>query len=242
MYFLRTTTVFIFVAVLLCSSVNAEVKPDMTEEEIMEFNKQSYAPKSAFEGRVKSGDMPLAITRPKQQYRKNTMLEPITAEAKMRMMQSMMAVNPFSVRDMINMMVAKKRVIPGITFDEVVESIKVKANELNMRASGHNTPWKVLREIDDPNSPRVEFLSFCDLIALRKILDYSLEFSALVPCRIAVLEDADGVIWLTTLDWDVRWLDTSPNPNRISDDLRERAITIRKNIEIMMEAAATGDF
>jgi uncharacterized protein (DUF302 family) len=242
MYFIRTTTLFMFIAVLLGSPVNAEVKPNMTEEETLEFNKQSYAPKSAFEGQVKSGDMPMAITRPKQQYRKNTMLEPITAEAKMRMMQSMMAVNPFSVRDMINMMVAKKRVVPGISFDEVIESIKVKANELNMKASGHNTPWKVLREIDDPNSPRVEFLSFCDLIALRQILDYSLEFSALVPCRIAVAEDADGAIWLTTLDWDVRWLDTSPNPNRISDELRERALNIRKNIEIMMEAAATGDF
>ena len=242
MYFLRTTTVFMFIAALLCSPVNAEVKPNMTEEEIMEFNTHSYEPKSAFEGRITDKNKPVMPTRPKQQYRKNTMLEPITAQAKMRMMQSMMAVNPFSVRDMINMMVAKKRVLPGITFDEVVESIKVKANELNMRASGHNTPWKVLREIDDPNSPRVEFLSFCDLIALRQILDYVPEFSALVPCRIAVLEDADGVIWLTTLDWDVRWLDTSPNPNRISDELRERAIKVRKNIEIMMEAAATGDF
>ncbi len=242
MYFIRTTTVFVFIAALLCSPVNAEVKPNMTEEEIIEFNKQSYEPNSAFKGRITDENKPWVPTRPTQKYRKNTMLEPISAQAKMRMMQSMMAINPFSVRDMINMMIAKKKVLPGITFDEVVESIKVKANELNMKASGHNTPWKVLREIDDPNSPRVEFLSFCDLIALRQILDYSLEFSALVPCRIAVLEDADGAIWLTTLDWDVRWLDTSPNPNRITEELRERAMKIRKNIEIMMESAANGDF
>jgi len=242
MYFIRTTAVFVFLAALLCSPVNAEVKTNMTEEEITEFNKQSFEEKSAFEGRITEENKPWVPTRPTQEYRKNTMLEPISAQAKMRMMQSMMAVNPFSVRDMINMMVAKKRVLPGITFDEVVESIKLKANELNMKASGHNTPWKVLREIDDPNSPRVEFLSFCDLIALRQILDYSLEFSALVPCRIAVLEDADGVIWLTTLDWDVRWLDTSPNPNRITEELRERAMKVRENIEIMMESAANGDF
>ena len=158
-----------FVAALLCSPANAEVKPNMTEEEIMEFNKQSYEPNSAFKGRITDENKPWIPTRPTQEYRKNTMLEPISAQAKMRMMQSMMAVNPFSVRDMINMMVAKKRVIPGISFDEVIESIKMKANELNMKASGHNTPWKVLREIDDPNSPRVEFLSFCDLNALRQI-------------------------------------------------------------------------
>jgi len=77
---------------------------------------------------------------------------------------------------------------------------------------------------------------------MRMIIDFSLEFIAILPCRIAVVEDAHGQIWLVTLDWDVRWLDTSPNPNRISDDLRKRAMRVRENIEAMMEAAATGDF
>ncbi len=63
-----------------------------------------------------------------------------------------------------------------------------------------------------------------------------------IPCKIAVMEDRDGKIWLVTLDWDVRWMDTALNPNRISDDLRQRAISIRERLEQMMEAAATGDF
>ena len=111
-----------------------------------------------------------------------------------------------------------------------------------MRPTGHNTPYIILRETFDPDSPRIEFFSFCDLITMRIILDYSLEFSAVLPCRIAVVEDADQQIWLTTLNWDVRWFDTSPNPNRISDDLRLRAIRVRENIEKIMEAAATRDF
>jgi hypothetical protein len=56
-----------------------------------------------------------------------------------------------------------------------------------------------------------------------------------------VLTDADGQIWITTLDWDVRWLDTSQNPNRISKGLRERAIKVRKSIESIMEAGARGE-
>lgn len=239
MNFSRTTTIFTFIAALLCFPVNAA---EVTEEEVLKYNKQTYEPNSAVDGRLTGKSGTWMPTRPKESYRANTMLEPITAQAKMRMMQSMMSINPFSLRDMINMMVVKKKVVPGITFDEVIESLKLKANELNMKMSGHNTPWKVLREIGDPNSPRVEFLSFCDLLVLRQILDYSLEFSALVPCRIAVLEDADKQIWLTTLDWDVRWMDTSPNPNRISDKLREDAIRVRENMEIMMDAAASGDF
>jgi uncharacterized protein (DUF302 family) len=213
-----------------------------SEEAIMEFNSRTV-----FKGtppvaeRIKEGSS-IIPTRPKIDAYKNMMLEPISAEAKMKFMQAMMATNPFSLRDMINMMVAKKKVLPGITFDEVVESLQSKAFDLNMRPSGRNTPYIVLRDIYDPNSPRLEYLSFCDLVTMRKILDYSLEFSALLPCRIGVMEDEEGQIWLTTLDWDVRWLDSSPNPNRISDDLRERALRVRSNIEQMMEAAATGDF
>ena len=180
-------------------------------------------------------------TRPAEDYQPNTMFPQISAEAKMRAMQSLMAISPFSLRDLINMMVVKKKVLEDITFDEVIESIKLKANELNMRAVGHNTPYKILRDIGDPESPRVEILGFCDLITMRMIVDYSLEFIAFLPCRIAVIEDANADIWIVSLDWDIRWLDTSPNPNRISPDLRERAISVRERIEEIMEAGANGD-
>ncbi len=213
-----------------------------TEEEIMEFNAKTYVETAPIEGRIPLEDLPGTPTRPKEDIRPNTMLEPLSGIAKMRMMQTIMQGNPFSLRDMMNMMVAKKKALPGISFDEVIESLKSKGFDLNMRPTGHNTPYKILRETYDPESPRVEILSFCDLSTMRMIMDYSLEFGAFLPCRISVVEDADQQIWLMTLDWDVRWLDTSPNPNRISDDLRERAMMVRKNIELMMEAAATGDF
>ncbi len=213
-----------------------------TEEDVLKFNEKSYATEAPITERIDLGKVRGIPTRPKENLRKNTMVEPMSADAKMKFMQSIMAVNPFSVRDLMGFMVAKKKVIPGLTFDEVIESLQSKALDLNMRPTGHNTPYIILRETFDPESPRIEFLSFCDLITMRKILDYSLEFSAVLPCRIGVVQDADGQIWLTTLDWDVRWFDTSPNPNRISDELRADAIRVRENMEKIMEAAATGDF
>ncbi len=213
-----------------------------SEEDILEFNEKSYVEEAPVKMRVPLAGIGHIPTRPKEDYKKNTMLEPMSATAKMRFMQTIMATMPFSLRDMISMMVAKKKALPGLSFDEVIESLKSKALDLNMRPTGHNTPYKILRQTFDPESPRVEFLSFCDLITMRLILDYSLEMSAFLPCRIGVVEDANKQIWLTTLDFDIRWLDTSPNPNRISDDLRERAIRVRENIEKIMNAAATGDF
>jgi uncharacterized protein (DUF302 family) len=227
-------------ALVLAASV--ATAQDETEDEIRAFNAQSYFHGEApVPDRVAVGANPMP-TRPAEEVRRNTMMPPISAEAKMKMMQTAMAGNVFSLRDMMNFMVAKKKVLPGISFDDVIESLNSKAFDLNMRPTGHNTPWSILRETFDPNSPRLEFLSFCDLITMRMILDYSLEFGAFVPCRITVAEDADGQIWLYTLDWDIRWLDTAPNPNRVPDELRERAIKVRENLEIMMEAAANGDF
>jgi len=212
-----------------------------TEEQIKEYNSQTYIKEPTLSKPLDNSGFFKLPTRPKEDIRKNTMMPPISAEAKMRAVQSGMLMNPFSLRDMMNLMVAKKKVVPGITFDEVIESLKLKANELNMKSVGHNTPYKVLRDIHDPKSPRVEILSFCDLVTMRMILDYSLEFLAFLPCKISVAEDADGQIWLVTIDWDVRWLDTSPNPNKIPDEVRKRAISVRERIEQIMEAAANGD-
>jgi len=229
-------------ATAVMSLTSLPLMAEESEEDILKFNERSYMEEAPIKKRVEEGARTFIPTRPKEEYRKNTMLEPLSAEAKMNFMQTIMSTMPFSLRDMLNMLVAKKKALPGLTFDEVIESLQSKALNLNMRPTGHNTPWKILRQIHDPDSPRVEFLSFCDLVTMRLILDYALEMSAFVPCRIAVAEDADGQIWLSTLDFDIRWLDTSPNKNRISDDLRERAIRVRENIEKIMEAAATGDF
>ncbi len=230
------------IAVFAASFLVTAASAQMSEEEMIAFNEQSY-----FKGEPRITERPaidsltgtVALAE-----RPDNMMSPPTMSAKTKMIavQTMMAANPMGLRDMMNFMVAKKMVLPGITFDEVIESINSRALDLNMRPTGHNTPYVVLRETMDENSPRLEFLSFCDLITMRMIMDFTLEFGAFLPCSIQVMEDNTGQIWITTLDWDVRWLDGSPNPNRISDDLRERAIRVRENIESIMDAGATGDF
>ena len=89
-------------------------------------------------------------------------------------------------------------------------------------------------------TPRVEVYSFCDAIVARELLDYSLEFVIFLPCRIAVVEDANGRIWLAMLDWDVSWIDTTPNPNRIPESLRQAASRLRQGMEQIIQAGASG--
>lgn len=182
-------------------------------------------------------------TRPKEAAVPNTMRESISPEARANFVSSLMAVNPFSMQEMIAMMAVKYPAKEGLSFDDVVESMKTKANELNFKFVGHSPLWKDVVAISGKtDTPRVEFFSFCDAMVARELLDLSLEFAIFLPCRVAVVEDAYKKIWLLTLDWDVKWLDSSKNPNQISDNLRKKAIMVREAIDKIMKAGAAGDF
>lgn len=185
----------------------------------------------------------LPPTRPKEDFVPNTMAESISPEARANFVSSMMAVNPFSLRDMIAMMAVKYPAKEGLSFDDVIEAMKVKANEINFKYVGVNPLWKdVVAITGKEDTPRVEFFSFCDALVARELLDISLEFAIFLPCRIAVVEDAYKKIWVLTLDWDVRWLDASKNPNKISESLREKSIMVREAIDKIMRAGASGEF
>lgn len=185
----------------------------------------------------------LPPTRPKEEFVPNTMRQSISPEARTNFITSMMAINPFSMQEMIAMMATKYQAKDGLSFDDVVEAMKVKANEINFKLVGHNPLWKDIVAITGKtDTPRVEFFSFCDALVARELLDISLEFAIFLPCRVAVVEDAYKKIWVLTLDWDVRWLDTSKNPNQISDQLRAGALKIRDALDQIMRAGALGEF
>jgi uncharacterized protein (DUF302 family) len=185
----------------------------------------------------------LPPTRPEEEHIPNTVQPSISPEARANAVSTMMAANPFALRDMIAMMVVKYPAKEGLSFDDVVEAMKVKANDLNFKYVGVNPLWKDIVAITgNKDTPRVEFYSFCDAMIARQILDYSLEFAAFLPCRIAVVEDANKKIWVMTLDWDVRWLDASKNPNKIPDQMRENSIKVRDAIDKIMRAGALGEF
>lgn len=188
--------------------------------------------------------MPGFPTQTERDWKPNTVSEGVSTEAKRNFYQSMMLMSPLSMRDMISIMTDKIPVADGVSFDDAVDSMKLRANEVNFKLVGHSPLWKDVRAITgDENTPRVEIFQFCDAVVARKILDYVPEFVVFIPCRIALLEDAEGKVWVMTLDWDVNWLDYAQNPNSELDrELRADAQRIRNAMRYIMEGAATGDF
>ena len=173
----------------------------------------------------------------------NTVSDSISDEAKRNLYQSLMMLSPLSLRDMISIMAEKMLVAEDVSFDDAIESMKLRANEINFKFVGHSPLWKDVAAITGEDTPRVEIFSFCDAMVARKVLDFAPEFIVFIPCRIALIEDAEGQIWVMTLDWNVNWLNLAQNPNSVLDKkLREEAIRIREGIRYIMEGAATGDF
>ena len=179
-----------------------------------------------------------------RQHPPNTVSDSISLEAKRNFYQSMMMLSPLSLRDMISIMADKMPVAEGVSFDDAVDSMRLRANEINFKFVGHSPLWKDVAAITgDEATPRVEIFNFCDAVVARKVLDYAPEFVVFIPCRIALLEDADGRLWVMTLDWDVNWLNLAQNPNSVLDDeLRADAKRIRDGMRYIMQGAATGDF
>ena len=182
-------------------------------------------------------------TQSYENWPKNTVSPNITREAKLHAFQTAMAMSPLSMRNMVSMMAEKIPVDEGVSWDDAVESMKLRANEVNFKFVGSSPLWKQIEAETEEPSAKVEMFRFCDARMARKILDEVPEFIVFLPCKIALLEDAEGKLWVMTLDWDVSWLDYAQNPNsHLSKDIREHAKLIRENIQYIMEGAATGDF
>ena len=232
----------IIAVTLLCAGLTTQFSL-AADDGVKRDSKPSQLPTQSMQGAPMPFNIQLPPTRGKETAVPNTMRESISPEARSNFISNLMAVNPFSMQEMIAMMAVKYPAKEGLSFDDVIESMKTKANELNFKYVGVNPLWKDVVAISGKtDTPRVEFYSFCDAMIARELLDLSLEFAIFLPCRIAVVEDAHKKIWLLTLDWDVRWLDTSKNPNQISAGLREKAIRVREAIDKIMRAGAEGAF
>lgn len=182
-------------------------------------------------------------TQSYQYWPKNTVSKNISREAKMNAFQTAMAMNPLSLRNMVSMMADKMPVSGDVSWNDAIEAMKLRANEVNLKFVGSSALWKEIEAVTEQPSARVEIFRFCDAAVARKILDEVPEFIVFLPCKIALVEDADGKLWVMTLDWDVSWMDFAQNPNsHLAKDLRADAKKIRENIRYIMEGAATGEF
>ena len=230
---------------LLVAQETTEQTTESQSEEAATTVEDELRPQSELGPRLLSDVSEEAQEILRKQLKESThpVLPPVPAAMKKQMFDSMTAVSGMSMRELFNFMTSKKKVAEGITFDEVVESMEIKANDVNFKKVGHSQFWKDVSAISGLPTLRVEVLHFCDATVGRAMLDYSPEFVIFIPCRIAVLEDAEGDIWVMTLDWDVSWLAMAWHPDsKLEEGLKQEAIRLRDAMEEIMHAGATGEW
>ncbi len=194
--------------------------------------------------------MPMPFISPPQTMRgpqkPYTMHPPIPEGTKRQMMQMMMPImnNMFhmSMPDAMNWMAYKLKVKPGVTFDEVVESMNLRANQLNFKHVGENLMYKDFQAVlNDKDAPRIEVHSYCDIAVGRELLKISPEFVVFLPCRIAVMEDGDKNIWVLMIDWNMDWVAGYSAQMGITPELAKGAMELREKMGSILQAGANGD-
>jgi uncharacterized protein (DUF302 family) len=131
--------------------------------------------------------------------------------------------------------VLKMPLAEGVSPDDAIESMKLRANALNFKLVAHLPLYKELQGMGIETG-RVEIFQFCDARIAHKMISQNIDFSAYLPCRITLIEDDKGKVWLITLD-----LDVVIRAANLSPELLESAEKVRDTIREIMEAGAEGD-
>lgn len=131
--------------------------------------------------------------------------------------------------------VARVQVQPGVSFDDAVESLKLRTNQHNLKHVGSSPLYKEIEALTGKPSRRMEIFSFCDgLVAQQMIAADSLMIS-FMPCRISIVEDEQGKLWVISMMMDNAMIRALPAA------IRKNAERIMAAMKDSMLAASNGD-
>ena len=126
----------------------------------------------------------------------------------------------------------------GLTAADVEETMKFVANEHNFKNVGEMPLYKEVEAMSGQPYRYVKIFMFCNALTASRMLDYSDAFSSYLPCRITLIEDKEGKLWLYTLNMDGMIYGGKPLP----PDLKEEAENVKEIILDIMNRGATGEF
>ncbi len=132
----------------------------------------------------------------------------------------------------------KRQVAEGLSPEEVEETMKFVANEHNIANVGELPLYKDVEAKTGQPYRFVKIYMFCNSLTAQQMLDYNDAFSAYLPCRITMVEDKEGRLWLYTLNMDLMIYGGEPLP----EELKTEAIQVKEIILDIMERGAEGDF
>ncbi|SOC18425.1 DUF302 domain-containing protein [Rhodobacter maris] len=135
-------------------------------------------------------------------------------------------------------MVWKREVAEGLSYEEVDESIRSLAMDLNIRDVGALPLGDQVAAMKGAPWRKLKVYLYCNPLTAAAMVDYATAYAAWLPCRVSLVEDEQGRLWLYTLNMDYMLHGGRPLPA----DVAAQGEAVRNSILSLMDKAAEGDF
>ncbi len=132
----------------------------------------------------------------------------------------------------------KTKVEKGLTADDVEEAMRSVANEHNIKNVGELPLYKQVEAMTGKPFRFMKIFMFCNALTAAQMVDYSDAFSAYLPCRVTLLEDKKGNLWIYSLNMDLMIHGGTPLPEK----LKKEALRVKMIIQDIMKRGASGEF
>ena len=132
----------------------------------------------------------------------------------------------------------KRPVAEGLSAEDVEETMRFVANEYNFKNVGELPLSEQVAAMTGEDQRFWKIYMFCNPLIAAKMIDYSDAFAAYLPCRIALVEDKTGQLWLYTLNMDMM----IHGGTELPAELFEEASEVKKIILEIMNRGAEGEF
>ena len=131
--------------------------------------------------------------------------------------------------------VIKKKLEEGVSLEDAVESMKLRANILNIKLVAELPLSKQLKAMGK-TSQHIAIYQFCDPITAQKMVEHDINFAAYLPCRISLVEDKKGQAWLVMMNLDMLLMDPGLDAN-----LKKEAVRVRDVLMQILQAGVSGE-
>ena len=159
--------------------------------------------------------------------------DPKAAEVYMDMTKSLLATG-----NAAEATVWKFPVEEGLGWEEVEETMRFVANEHNIKNVGELPLSEQVANMTGKEQRFLKIYMFCNPLTADMMFEYSAAFSAYLPCRISLIEDAEGKLWIYTLNMDMM----IHGGSKLPEELYAEANAVKDIMLDIMKRGAAGDF
>lgn len=134
--------------------------------------------------------------------------------------------------------VYKMKIKQGVSLTEAADSMRLRANALNLQLVAELPMSQQVEAVTGKPQRTIIIFQFCDAVLARDLIEVNMDFSIYMPCRIALIEDANGQGWLVMMDVSI---DAVAQEKRLPPALKERITAVRNALINIMQAGAGGE-